>query len=70
MIEDKTEDRVYDDVNCGKKVQGLYGYGWFDGIVKYYNQQLKEYVLEFSDNTSDYVTIEDFDGIELMFINT
>ena len=50
-----------------KKVRGHYGNGWFDGVIQYYNTQLKEYTILFSDNSMDYVTLEDFGG-DLFFI--
>lgn len=49
-------------------MRGLYNNGWFDGRITYYNKKLTEYVILYEDNTSDYVKLADFDGVELMFI--
>ena len=67
LLEDNETHRDYDDERCGLKVRGHYGNGWFDGVIQYYNTQLKEYTILFSDNSVDYVTLEDFGG-DLFFI--
>ena len=43
--------------------------GWFEGKILYFNTQIREYHILFTDGTTDYVAAEDFDGIELIYCN-
>ena len=40
--------------------------GWFEGKNAYFNTQIREYHILFTDGTTDYVAAEDFDGIDLI----
>ena len=40
--------------------------GWFTGTIEYYNAKLKEYKVNYLDNTSDFVSPDDFDGVEVI----
>ena len=42
-----------------------YENGWFINIIEYYNSKLKEYKVNYSVDTSDFVSPDDFDGVEL-----
>ena len=54
-LEDKEEDREYDNHFVGRRVRGLYENEWFDGVVVYYNKSLTEYVIHYSDRSRDFV---------------
>ena len=54
-LEDKEEDREYDNPFAGRRVRGLYENEWFDGVVVYYNKSLTEYVIHYSDRSRDFV---------------
>ena len=41
-----------------------YENGWFINIIEYYNSKLKEYKVNYSVDTSDFVSPDDFDGVE------
>ena len=45
-------------------------YGWFERKVLYFNTHIHVYHIMFTDETKDYVSAEDFDGIDLIFIVT
>ena len=68
MIEDNIQDRDFTDALVGKKVKALYQNGWFTGNIKYFNTVLKEYKVAYPDKTSDYLTIDDFDGIQVILL--
>ena len=42
--------------------------GWFEGKILYFNTQIREYHILFTDGTTDYVAAEDFDGIDLILL--
>ena len=65
-MEDKYEDRDFSDKLVGIKVTALYENGWFTGTIEYYNVKLKEYKVNYLDNTSDFVSPHDFDGVEVI----
>ena len=46
----------------------LAGYGWFEGKNLYFNTQICVYHILFTDETTDYVSAEDFDGIDLILL--
>ena len=66
VMEDKYEDRDFSDKLVGSKVTALYENGWFTGTIEYYNAKLKEYKVKYLDNTSDFVSPDDFDGVEVI----
>ena len=66
--EDRMDDRVEDDELVGRKIKALYENGWFIGKIKYFNTVLCEYKVDFSDGTSDYLAIQDIDGIEVILV--
>ena len=49
--EDNLEDRVYGDDLVGRKVAPLYENGWFNGTIVYFNTKLKEYKVDYADET-------------------
>ena len=36
------------------------------GTIEYYNAKLKEYKVNYLDNTSDFVSPDDFDGVKVI----
>ena len=64
--ENNLEHRVYDGDLVGRKVTALYGNGWFTGIIVYFNMKLKEYKVDYADETSDYLLSDDFDGVKVI----
>ena len=40
---------------------------WFDGKILYFNTQIRDYHILFTDGITDYVAAEDFDGIDLFY---
>jgi hypothetical protein len=52
-----------------KKICADYISAWHTGIVKYYNRQLDKYLLAFDDGSSDLISEEDIDGVEMKFVD-
>ena len=46
----------------------LAGYGWFEANILYLDTQIRVYHIWFIDGTADYVTTEDFDGMDLFLL--
>ena len=46
----------------------LAGYNWFEGKILYFNTQIRVYHILLTEETTDYVVAEDFDGIDLIVL--
>ena len=46
----------------------LAGYGWFEGKILYFSTQIRVCHILFTDETTDSVLAEDFDGIDLILL--
>ena len=66
---DDENDRSCDDELCGQKLKALYQNGWFTGVIEYYNTNINQYRVVYSDESEDYIGIEDIDGIEIILID-
>ena len=66
---DDENDRSCDDELCGRKLKALYQNGWFTGVIEYYNTNINQYRVVYSDKSEDYIGIEDIDGIEIILID-
>ena len=66
--EGNIQDREFTDALVGKKVKALYENGWFIGDIIYFNTVLKKYKVAYSDKTSSYLVIDDFDGIQVILL--
>ena len=67
-LEDNIQDQDFTDVLVGKKVKALYENGQFIGDIKYSNTVLKECKVAYPDKKFDYLTIDDFDGIQVILL--
>ena len=43
-----------------------YESGWFNGAIELCNSKLKEYKVNYLDDTLNFVSPDDFDGVELI----
>ena len=50
----------------GRKVAALHENGWFISTIEYCNSKLKEYKVKYLDDTSDFASHDDFDGVEVI----
>ena len=70
---DDENDRSCDDELCGRKLKALYQNGRFTGVIEYYNTDINQYRVVYSDESKDYIAniigIEDIDGIEIILID-
>ena len=62
------EDRVFDHEYVGRQIKGLYEDGWAIGKISYYNLKLGRFKVDF-ENDSDFIGLEDLDGIELILLD-
>lgn len=43
-----------------------YKNSWFSGTTEYYNSKPEEYKVNYFDDVSDFVSTDDFDGVEVI----
>ena len=70
---EKEEDRVVDNfvgrkISKRKSLKALYEDGWFFGKINYYNKLLEEYHVLYEDDTKDYISIDNIDGVEAQLL--
>ena len=66
---DDENDRSCDDELCGRKLKALYQNGWFTGVIEDYDTNINRHRVLYSDESEDYIGIEDIDGIEIILID-
>ena len=64
---DREEDHIVDSF-VGLKIKALYKNGWFVGKINYYNKLPEEYYVLYEDDTEDYISLDDIDGVELQLL--
>jgi hypothetical protein len=68
LLEDLEEDRVFDHEYVGRQIKGLYEDGWALGKISYYNLKFGMFKVDF-ESDSDFIGLEDIDGIELILLD-
>ena len=63
---DREKDHI--DSFVGRKIKALYENGWFVGKINYYNKLLEEYYVLYEDDTEDYISLDDSDGVEVQLL--
>ena len=61
------EDRIPGDYK-GRKVKALYENGWFECTITYFNKCFEEYRVVYQDESGDYISPNDIDGVEVQLI--
>ena len=51
------------------KKKSVYENGWFLGQIEYFNKTLVKYRVTSSDDSEDYIGIDDIDGVEIMLLD-
>ena len=64
---DREKDHIVDSF-VGRKIKALYENGWFVGKINYYNKLLEEYYVLYEDDTEDYISLDDSDGVEVQLL--
>ena len=64
---DREKDYIVDSF-VGRKIKALYENGWFVGKINYYNKLLEEYYVLYEDDTEDYISLDDSDGVEVQLL--
>ena len=64
---DREEDRIIDNF-VGRRIKAQYENGWFVGEINYFNKSLEEYRVSYEDETEDYISLEDVDGVEVQLL--
>ena len=65
---DNEKDRRYDDELVGRNLKALYENGWFDGKIKYFNENICRYFVLYKEKSSDLIDISDIDGVEMILM--
>ena len=68
ILNDNVSDRDLQHKLVGQKVKALYDNGWFFGTIVYYNKVLDEFKIDYSDESSDYVKISDFNDTDMILV--
>ena len=61
-------DRDHGFKDVGRSVKALYENGWHIGTIEYYNKILKEFRVNFSDGSVDYISLDEIGDPELYFV--
>ena len=62
---DHEYDRDFKHELVGRKIKAIYSNGWFNGKVTWFNQKMNRLRVEYSDDTDDYISIDEIDGVEI-----
>ena len=65
---DNVKDRIYDHAIINRKIRALYD-DWHTGEIMWYNTKLAEYRVLYEDSSEDYITLDDINGIDMIFID-
>ena len=65
---DKAEERDFEHKNFGRNIKALYENGWHIGTIKYFCKDLIEYKIDYPDGSTDYISPNDIDGLEVILI--
>ena len=69
IVIDNEEDRLFTAKLVGKKIRALYSGEWQTGTLKYYNRKLDKYLLAFDDDSNDWISEAEIDGVETFFVD-
>ncbi len=64
---DREEYREFDSYT-GREIKAMYENRWFSGIIKYFKKFLKKHLVVHNDDSDDYVSPNNIDGIEVQFL--
>ena len=64
---DRDENRII-DCFVGRKIKAPYENGWFVGKINHYNKLLEEYYALHEDDTEDFMSLDDIDGVEVQLL--
>ena len=68
---DYESDRDLNHSLLSRKIKPLYDNSddsWFTGIITWFNSKMRKVCVVFEDNTDDYVSKDDIDGVEIDLI--
>ena len=67
-LDDRLEARDFTHKDVNHHIRALYTNGWNTGTVRYYNKDLLELKVDVLNGSVDYISLDDFDGIEVYFV--
>ena len=56
-------------LNVGRSIRALYENGWHVGKIAYFNKSLKEYKIDYADQTIDYISPHEIGGHDVYFVD-
>ena len=56
-------------LNVGRSIRALYENGWHVGKIAYFNKSLKEYKIDYADQTIDYISPHEIGGHDVCFVD-
>ena len=66
---DAESDRDTADPNVGRSIRALYENGWHVGKIAYFNKSLKEYKIDYADQTIDYISPHEIGGHDVYYVD-
>lgn len=66
FVEEEKKD--FNHPMVGDEIQCLYNRGWHSGKVEFYIEEQKAFCVVYSDNSHDYISVGDIDGVEIIHI--
>lgn len=61
-------ERLQPKSQPSRKIKLLYGNGRFIGTITWFNSKIQKLCVVFEDDTDDYISNEDIDGVEISLI--
>ena len=62
---DYEADRDVNHSLVGRQIRAFYDNGRFTGTITWYNQPMEKLRVMFDDETKDYISVDDIDGVEI-----
>ena len=56
-------------LNVGRSIRALYESGWHVGRIAYFSKSLKEYKIDYADQTIDYISPHEIGGHDVYFVD-
>ena len=56
-------------LNVGRSIRALYESAWHVGRIAYFSKSLKEYKIDYADQTIDYISPHEIGGHDVYFVD-
>ena len=65
---DVEDDRDYSHSYVGRMIKAIYDNGWFTGNITWYNKKMQKLRVLYEDETDDYLSLDEIDGVEIYLL--